>query len=74
MLDLIVATTPCLLGYGEIGKRLLTKPSDEVDRTEKNPYYSWAAAYAQEDYQTAVAAGRGTHIHLPHLPYPADRR
>lgn len=59
MLDLRVASTPCLLGYGEIGKRLLSKPEGEVDRSEKNRYYNWAAAYAMEEYQTAVQTGRG---------------
>lgn len=60
MLDLTVATTPCLLGYGEIGKRLLGKPANEVDCSDKNRYYSWAVAYAQDEYQTAVRTGRGT--------------
>lgn len=38
LLDLQVATAPCLLGYGEFGARLLTRPDDEVDRTSANKY------------------------------------
>lgn len=59
VLDLRVATTPCLIGYGEVGKRLLSKPDDEVDRSDKNQLYGWAATYAQDVYQTAVRTGRG---------------
>jgi len=58
MLDLRVATAPCLLGYGEVGVRLVNKPDGEVDRTENNRYYSWALNYAKEEFQTAVKTGR----------------
>lgn len=58
MLDLRVATAPCLLGYGEVGMRLVDEANRAVDRSEKNKYYSWALNYAKEDFQTAVKLGR----------------
>jgi len=58
MLDLRVATAPCLLGYGEVGVRLATKPDSEVDRTANNKYYEWALNYAKDEFQTAVRTGR----------------
>lgn len=58
LLDLTVATTPCLIGYGEMGKRLLTKSGHEAECSDKNRYYTWASAYAQQEYQTAVETGR----------------
>lgn len=59
VLDLRVATAPCLLGYGEVGQWLLTKPDSEVNRTPSNPYYKWAINYGKEEFQTAVVMGRG---------------
>ena len=58
ILDLRVATAPCLLGYGEVGLRLIGKPDGEVDRSSSNQYYEWALNYAKEDFQTAVRLGR----------------
>ena len=58
LLDLRVATAPCLLGYGEVGLRLIDEANTDVDRSEKNKYYSWALNYAKEDFQTAVTLGR----------------
>ncbi|KAK9898045.1 hypothetical protein P389DRAFT_152020 [Cystobasidium minutum MCA 4210] len=58
ILDLRVATAPCLLGYGEVGQWLLSKPDSEVDRTPNNRYYKWAINYGKEDFQTAVVTGR----------------
>jgi thiaminase/transcriptional activator TenA len=49
-LDLHTALAPCVIGYGEIGRRL-------VEGTlEGNPYRPWIEMYASADYQD-VAAG-----------------
>ena len=58
LLDLRVATAPCLLGYGEVGLRLVDAANKNVDRSENNRYYSWALNYAKEDFQRAVRLGR----------------
>jgi len=50
-LDLLVALLPCVLGYAEIGQRLLHDPNT---RLEGNPYASWIRNYGENDYQTAV--------------------
>lgn len=65
ILDLRVATAPCLFGYGEVGQWLLSKPDSEVDRTPNNRYYKWAINYGKEDFQAAVVAGRGEPVVLP---------
>ena len=55
LLDLQVALAPCIMGYGEIGARLLQAPP----RTD-NPYRAWIEMYGGADYQsltaTAIAA------------------
>lgn len=43
-LDLLVALVPCVLGYGEIGARLLAEGGD-------GPYAEWIAMYGGEEYQ-----------------------
>jgi len=48
LLDLYVALSPCVVGYGEIGKRLA---EDENTRWYGNPYREWIEMYAGEDYQ-----------------------
>ena len=48
VLDLHVALAPCVLGYGEIGKRLA---GDTDTLREGNPYWPWIEMYASEDYQ-----------------------
>ena len=58
MLDLRVATAPCLLGYGEVGLRLADPKNSQVDRSKDNVYYEWALNYAKDDFQSAVVAGR----------------
>lgn len=45
-LDLLAALAPCVLGYGEIGARLLREAGD-------TPYADWIATYGGEDYQSA---------------------
>ena len=46
-LDLIVALTPCVLGYGEIGYNL------KCDRLDSNPYQDWIKTYGGAEYQNA---------------------
>jgi thiaminase/transcriptional activator TenA len=43
-LDLLAALAPCVMGYGEIGARLVPVPDD-------HPYADWIATYAGDDYQ-----------------------
>ena len=46
LLPLRVATAPCLLGYGAIGKSLIADPSTKLD----GPYGEWIREYAGEDF------------------------
>jgi thiaminase/transcriptional activator TenA len=48
LLDLYVALAPCVIGYGEIGDRLAKDADTEL---EGNPYASWIAMYAGDEYQ-----------------------
>ncbi|MEO0821934.1 MAG: TenA family protein [Pseudomonadota bacterium] len=52
LLDLLVALAPCVLGYGEIGRRLAAEtggpPAD-------HPYAAWIGTYAGAEYQGACA-------------------
>ncbi|WP_336512301.1 hypothetical protein [Paracoccus shandongensis] len=43
-LDLLAALAPCVLGYGEIGARLLSEPHDPA-------YAEWIETYGGADYQ-----------------------
>jgi thiaminase/transcriptional activator TenA len=52
-LDLHVALAPCVVGYGEIGRRLADSPDTRRDR---NPYMPWIDMYAGDDYQGVAAA------------------
>ena len=66
LLDLHVALAPCVVGYGEIGARLLADPETRMDG---NPYRDWIEMYAGEEYQEVareaaalldrLGAGRG---------------
>lgn len=58
MLDLRVATAPCLLGYGEVGLRLADPSNKDIDRSPSNKYYKWAINYGKEEFQEAVRTGR----------------
>jgi thiaminase/transcriptional activator TenA len=51
MLDLLVALAPCVVGYGEIGRRLKADPGTKM---EGNPYVSWIEMYAGEEYGEVV--------------------
>jgi len=54
ILDLKVALFACLIGYGEIGLRIVNDPNT---KRENNPYYKWAENYAAELYQNSVTVG-----------------
>ncbi len=49
LLDLLAALAPCVMGYGEIGRRLSAEASSDV-------YADWIATYAGEEYQGACHA------------------
>lgn len=51
ILDLYVALAPCVIGYGEIGRRLI---DDAETRVDGNPYYPWIEMYGGADYQTVT--------------------
>ena len=52
LLDLLVALSPCVFGYGEIGGRL----SVETDGpTSEHPYREWIETYAGPEYQAVCA-------------------
>ena len=50
LLDLYVALAPCMIGYGEIGARLVDQQGDD------NPYAEWINEYACLQYQELVSA------------------
>lgn len=45
-LDLMATLAPCVMGYGEIGLRLMVSKADDT------PYAEWITAYASPEYQT----------------------
>ncbi|WP_137181541.1 TenA family protein [Roseomonas sp. AR75] len=53
ILDLEVALAPCTVGYGEIALAIEASPTR---RRDANPYESWIAMYAGDEYQ-ALARG-----------------
>ena len=53
LLDLLVALAPCVVGYGEIGTRLLRTP---VVPLADNPYREWIETYGGDDYQSVATA------------------
>ncbi|GAB6054068.1 TenA family protein [Magnetospira thiophila] len=53
LLDLHVALAPCIVGYGEIGRRLAADPATKRDN---NPYGAWIDMYASDDYQQVARA------------------
>ena len=44
LLDLLATLAPCVMGYGEIGSRLVVQASG-------TPYRDWIESYASDDYQ-----------------------
>jgi len=61
VLDLLVALSPCAIGYGEIGVQLLE--SDET-KLEGNPYLSWIEMYSSPEHREIVD---GIKDHLDNL-------
>lgn len=53
LLDMLVALAPCVVGYGEIGSRLL---ADSGVALAKNPYQHWIETYGGAEYQELAAA------------------
>jgi thiaminase/transcriptional activator TenA len=53
LLDLLVALSPCVAGYGEIGQRLAALDSATAPG---NPYRQWVVTYGGEDYQGVARA------------------
>ncbi len=53
LLDLLVALAPCVVGYGEIGRRL---GADPATRRDGNPYVSWIDMYSSAEYQEVARA------------------
>ena len=53
LLDLLVALSPCVVGYGEIGARLMAAPEADL---AANPYRDWIEMYGGAEYQTIAAA------------------
>lgn len=54
LLDLHVALSPCMVGYGEIANWLNSRA--ETIRGEKNPYDAWIAMYESDEFQEAMHA------------------
>ena len=54
LLDLHVALSPCMVGYGEIANWLNSRA--ETIRGENNPYDAWIAMYESEEFQDAMQA------------------
>lgn len=61
ILDLMVALSPCVIGYGEIGKRLM---EEGADASGDNPYLPWIEMYAGEDYREVMITARDQLDHL----------
>lgn len=55
-LALQVALAPCLIGYGDIAKRLHADPKT---KREGNIYWKWIENYVADDYTEAVRMGSG---------------
>ncbi|WP_421865151.1 thiaminase II [Marinobacter adhaerens] len=54
LLDLHVALSPCVVGYGEIANWLNSRA--ETIRGESNPYDAWIAMYESDEFQDAMQA------------------
>jgi thiaminase (transcriptional activator TenA) len=74
LLDLSVALAPCVIGYGEIGHRLMR---DAPAAGDINPYRAWIESYGGDDYRQIVRvagaqldrlyARRGGHARMARL-------
>lgn len=58
VLDLHTALAPCVIGYGEIGARLIADPATKQDG---NPYHSWIEMYSGDEYREVM---EGAKAHL----------
>ncbi|MCK2151280.1 MULTISPECIES: thiaminase II [Marinobacter] len=54
LLDLHVALSPCMVGYGEIANWLNSRAN--TVRGDSNPYDAWIAMYESEEFQDAMQA------------------
>ena len=54
LLDLHVALSPCMVGYGEIANWLNARP--ETIRGDNNPFDAWIAMYESDEFQEAMHA------------------
>lgn len=54
LLDLHVALSPCMVGYGEIANWLNSRA--ETVRGNSNPYDAWIAMYESDEFQEAMQA------------------
>ncbi|MDI9245355.1 TenA family protein [Marinobacter sp. CHS3-4] len=54
LLNLHVALSPCMVGYGEVANWLNSR--SETVRGEKNPYNAWIAMYESDEFQEAMRA------------------
>jgi thiaminase/transcriptional activator TenA len=70
ILDLEVALAPCTIGYGEIALAIEASPTR---RRDGNPYESWIAMYAGEDYQ-ALARASAARLDALGLSHGGDAR
>ena len=61
VLDLQVALAPCVIGYAEIGARLVAQKGFSLDG---HPYREWIATYADPGFQAAAVAARTNLCHL----------
>lgn len=60
LLDLLVALSPCVIGYAEIATRILP----DAQRVTDHPYMEWIEEYAGAEYQ---AVAREARDHLDRL-------
>ncbi len=60
LLDLKVALSPCVIGYGEIGLKLLSNLNDSIT----NEYRCWIEEYGGDDYQSLANSAIAELDHL----------
>lgn len=54
---LLVALTPCIIGYQTIARQLVASPT--LKRGGDNPYWEWIEMYMGEEYAEAVTGSLG---------------
>ena len=60
ILDLKVALSPCVIGYGEIGRKL----NSTIDNSTTNEYRCWIEEYGSDDYQNLANSAIAELDHL----------